>query len=422
MSATPTQPLSHRRRRLRDNTEQILSNEDLVDLISSPVFNAQSTTLTNGLISALFMIHRLQSASISAMHPHDLRRLAYSRMTALHANINHEYMYNACPSSWDEILPPYIPSTTLVAKVWSFPRRFYEMTRLSPSEFAHVYLKLSSAIMSSRRSVRSDGDLTSANTFTRVHPADQLLVWLLISDGASPAVLAFFFGDLDRRTIERYWEHVTYAINRTFESELYWPSAEERAQTHGLFACCPTAIAVMDGTHCQIRVPTRDQTKFYSGYKKYHSQNYLLAVDAFDYVLYASDPFPGRSNDRGAFNTTEFVRDDCTLVSPGECIIVDGGFPGRGPLLQPYTKPQMDAAESDERRRQMAIQNENLTLDRVLVEHCIHTLKSRAQSLIGRFPGARERQALLFRSAVLFQNRIHCLRISKQCGIDVSAF
>jgi len=72
------------------------------------------------------------------------------------------------------------------------------------------------------------------------------------------------------------------------------------------------------------------QSGIYSGYKKYHSQNYVIAVDAYGFILYISQPFAGRGNDRGAFNTTPFARSDCPLVSPGELIIVDGGLPGDG--------------------------------------------------------------------------------------------
>jgi hypothetical protein len=199
-----------------------------------------------------------------------------------------------------------------------------------------------------------------------------------------------------------------------------WPDADERKQSHGLFACCPTAIAVIDGTHCRIRVPVDNQSAHYSAYKKYHTQNYFIAVDAHGFILYISEAFPGRSNDRGSFNTTPFATNNCPLVSPNELIIVDGGFPGDGPLLQPFTKPQIRKQRDEHIRQEMINANEMLTLDRALVEHCIHTLKNRAQSLADRYSRTRERQAFLMQAAARVVNRILLLRMSERCGIDTS--
>ena len=193
-----------------------------------------------------------------------------------------------------------------------------------------------------------------------------------------------------------------------------------RKQSYGLFACCPTAFALLDGTHCRIRIPVDNQSAYYSAYKKYHTQNYFIAVDAHGFILYISEPFPGRSNDRGAFNTTPFASSDCSLVSPHEYIIVDGGFPGDGPLLQPFTRPSIKKVQNAEVRQQMIMANENLSLDRALVEHCIHTLKNRAQSLADRYSRTRERQAFLMQAAARIVNRILLLRMSERIGINTS--
>jgi len=59
-------------------------------------------------------------------------------------------------------------------------------------------------------------------------------------------------------------------------------------------------------------------------------------------------------------------------------------------------------------------------LDRALVEHSIHTLKNRAQSLANRYSRSRERQALLMQAAARIVNRVLLLRMSERTGMDIT--
>jgi hypothetical protein len=140
-----------------------------------------------------------------------------------------------------------------------------------------------------------------------------------------------------------------------------WPDAEERRCLHGFFSSCPTAVGVLDGTHCQIRIPTYQERDYYSGYKHYHTQNYIICADALGFVTYIKGPFEGRGNDRAAFNETPFVHRDCELLSEGELILVDGGFKGPGHTLHQFTASEFMADMSEEEKKRFRAFNEDFT-------------------------------------------------------------
>ena len=190
-----------------------------------------------------------------------------------------------------------------------------------------------------------------------------------------------------------------------------WPDAEERRCLHGFFSSCPTAVGVLDGTHCQIRIPTYQEHDYYSGYKHYHTQNYIICADALGFVTYIKGPFEGRGNDRAALNETPFVHRDCELLSEGELILVDGGFKGPGHTLHQFTATEFMADMSEEEKKRFRAFNEDFTHNRSPIEHCIHKVKNRAQSLAYRFPRARDRQAALFTAAAKIYNRSRRVRM-----------
>ena len=98
--------------------------------------------------------------------------------------------------------------------------------------------------------------------------------------------------------------------------------------------------------------PTYTEHLYYSGYKHYHTQNYLICADAIGFVTFISGPFVGQANDRAAFKTTPFVNSDCELLSPGEMILVDGGFRGPGRTIHQFTaKEFVDDMSEEEKRR-----------------------------------------------------------------------
>ena len=86
----------------------------------------------------------------------------------------------------------------------------------------------------------------------------------------------------------------------------------------------------MDGTHCRVSVPSNytEENSTYSGYKKYHTQNYLICVNALRLIIYIDGPHGGRQTDRKIFKKSIFHQDNCPILSEGEYIIADGGFIG----------------------------------------------------------------------------------------------
>jgi len=65
-----------------------------------------------------------------------------------------------------------------------------------------------------------------------------------------------------------------------------WPDAEERRLLYGFFTSYEKAVGVLDGTHCQISVPYFKEERSLSGYKKLHTQNYMICADALGFVIH----------------------------------------------------------------------------------------------------------------------------------------
>ena len=420
MSTDETTETSRRRNKRNRSDDASLPPGAVAAVISTPPQPSDVSQLITKLIATVATVIRLRAFSLSSVHPHDARRIVMARMMSLHKSISEKHIETGCTRYNRIQLPPDITADTTAAKVLMNPKMFFSLTRLKPKEFLHLYSVLAPGIRSARNSDIIDSSHSRDYVHQKLHVADQLLIWFLMSDGNNPTLLALCFGYISRHTIARYADHVTDVINTILADEVTWPDADERKQSYGLFGCCDTGIALLDGTHCRIRVPIDNESAYYSAYKKYHTQNYFIAVDAHGYILYISEPFPGRANDRGSFNTTPFGRSDCPYVSRNEYIIVDGGFPGDGPLLQPFRKPQIRSEENDDIRQRMIMANESLSLDRALVEHSIHTLKNRAQSLANRYSRTRERQALLMQAAARIVNRVLMLRMSERTGIDIT--
>jgi hypothetical protein len=242
----------------------------------------------------------------------------------------------------------------------------------------------------------------------KIHEIDMFLLWIVRSDSNDASLISFLFNNIHRTTVDRIADHVTRAALVSWPLEA--PTAEERKSNHGLFSSAPTAVAALDGTHCRIRVPFDDSNAHFSSYKKYHTQNFLIAVDAFGFIVYVDGPHPGRNNDRHAFNNSHFITSVGELLSEDECILVDGGFRGSGQILHQYTEPELRAAKSKDELLFMKKFNEEFTLNRTSIEHTIHKVKSRIGWLSERFPRSKEKQADLFYAGARLCNRIRMIR------------
>ena len=311
-----------------------------------------------------------------------------------------------------------IPDSTLFARLLRLPPSdFYEHTRLTVTEFLILYQELQPLIIRPRHA-DLEGEYSQEQrarfSHRKLHPADELLLWLYHADGNRHTVLCLLL-DIDRTSITVITDHVTRCMNEAWKDEVRWPSREDREELHGLFSCHPKAVAAIDGTHCRIDVPDshdREDT-CYSAYKKYHTQNYLVCCDAFGFVVYIGGPFDGRFNDQECFLASSFCDGDARMLEADEKLVTDGGFSGEQFTMNihPFTSAQVAAATNEEEKTLMISLNEEVVLNRSLNEHVNHVLKARAQALAGKWSRTVGSQSDVFFVAARFANRIKRLRL-----------
>jgi hypothetical protein len=177
-----------------------------------------------------------------------------------------------------------------------------------------------------------------------------------------------------------------------------------------LFPVYDKAVLVIDGTHCEIRIPSdlQNEISYYSGYKHKHTQLYslLIFMDFSDQLNW-----PGSMTDRAAFVETEMYNDSSNIkyFSEGELMLADGGFAGDGPILLPYNSVQLNESLSEKQSKQGF--NDLFTESRALVEHAIHRLKARASCLVGRYNQNKANQLKVVRTAAILFNWTRRVRI-----------
>lgn len=335
--------------------------------------------------------------------------------------------------------------SSILSIVWYDPQLIIQHTRMSAAEFSIIVSELEPYLMQPYdvdSSLSSSSSSSSSSHYRSLDVFDQVLLWCYFSDTNYAESLSLLF-NISIRSIYNIADHVTRAITLRYMYEIEWPDQEERIALHGLFSVYPLAIALLDGTHCRIVVPSDKQQEdnTFSGYKNYHSQNLLVYTDALGFIRLIEGPFAGHSNDRSVFkesviykNPSRFLGDSERIVLTfseditleGERIIADGGFFGSGPVLCPvkYDMAQTEEkkAETPEEKQQIsdyiAAYNEELTLNRSAVENSIHIIKNRAQSLLGAYTRSRECQTDLFYAAARLVNRIRRLRYDNQIAMN----
>jgi len=297
--------------------------------------------------------------------------------------------------------------------------KFFDLLRMSVTEFLLLHAQLAPTIVLTRKKAQKPAT-SSANSHPVLSTAEQLLLWLFYTKGQDAAVMGLFFGALHRTTVIRVCNHVSQSIQIALGDVVRWPTPDERKLLRGWFSVCDKAIAVLDGTHCEIRKPTNDESDYHSSYKHKHTLNYLVCVSPFALVIYVSQAFKGRGNDRGAFNRTPLATSPADFVSEGEVILADGGFHGGPQLLCPVTVTEIAAVRSEDMQLGLAGFNDELTEARVLVEDVFSWLKARARILEGRFPQNKKRQRSVFVATCCVYNFIRMKRIAYAAELDKS--
>jgi hypothetical protein len=304
-----------------------------------------------------------------------------------------------------------VSSIEAVQALFDDPKEFLDTTLLSTSEFLLLHSYLEEEITSSRSHRRSASHHQHQRS-TRLTSMEQLLLWVLYLADTGMKAMKLVFGSLHKATIYRIADHVTWCVNSVFNYLIAWPTPAERQSLYGLFSICDTAVAVMDGTHCEISKPTYDQMVLYSGYKHKHTQNYLVCVNVLGMVIHVEGPFDGRHNDRHVYNKSEIGRHPARFFSQGEKMLADGGFIGGEPLLVPIHKTSLDLPMNEESKEVLMELNQEFTDNRVLVEDVFGWIKGRAHVLDSRFGRARERQGEAFYSACRLHNFLRIHRMS----------
>jgi hypothetical protein len=287
---------------------------------------------------------------------------------------------------------------------------FLDKHRISITEFLLLLALLEPGISLTRHS-KFAATHETPHAHSKLNPAEQLLLWLYWTKGTPISALTDLFGQLHPTTLTRMIDHVTCCINDALAHVVHWPTPDERKDVYGWAAVCDKAIAYLDGTHLPISRPTESPAAYWSTYKSKYTQNYLVCVNAFALVTYIDGPFPGRGNDRGAFNQCTLATDYADFVSEGEVIIADGGFMGGPQLLVPFHSDTITHAQSEEEKADMMSFNDELSEGRVLVEDVFGWLKATARILEGRFRRSKTKQPAVFEATCCVYNYIRMMRI-----------
>jgi hypothetical protein len=339
--------------------------------------------------------------NVAVLEELGLRRLTPLPMSAVQAGMGPSFDLSSLP----------LFSTPAIRDLFNDADRFFATALLSPAEFYLLHWRLQPSLVSSR----SHSQSTSPHLHLRVtalNTADQLLMWLLHIADEGDKTLALLFGEVHITTVRNIIDHVTWCVNTDLEGYIQWPTAEERKLLHGSFAVWDTAVAIIDGTHCEISEPTYDERVYYSGYKHKHTQNYLVCVNSLGVILHVEGPFPGRRNDRGVYNSSEIGKHPEQFFSEGERLLADGGFVGGGPLLVPIHSTIIDKATKEETKEVLREINQEVSDDRVLVEDVLGWIKARAHVLDHRYTRARETQAQIFYATCRLHNFVRLHRIA----------
>ena len=395
--------------------------EMMVDDISSSMAQASAAVTTGNLTAAYGIIASLhqRTSAWKQLPPHHQRRRMMDDLGLLKlARIDVPFSSLTSPSGdvafVDDTLG-HIPDTTLYVRLASQPAAdFYEHTRLTSTEFLTLYQELHPHIIQPRHAA-FDSSYSREHyerfVHRKLHPIDELLLWLYHVDGNKHTVLSLLF-NIDRTSVGVITDHLTRVMNEVWKDEVRWPDEQERKQMHGMFSCHDKAVACIDGTHCRIDVPHNpdDEESAYSGYKHYHTQNFLLCCDAFGFIVHIAGPYSGSWNDKQCFLASDFMNSELNMLSEGEKLITDGGFSGYEMNFHPYSTTDLAVVGENERQRMISV-NEEITLNRSLNEHVNHQLKARAQALAGKWSRSTVRQRDVLLVAARFANRIKRLRM-----------
>lgn len=326
----------------------------------------------------------------------------------------------------EEIMYEYnIPNNSVAFKQLTNGPLFYRLTSMQPCEFVQLVKQLKpdyNNIPMTKEDNEGENEGRINRKYGRINSrklacCDALLLYLLLLDGPSFAVLGLIF-DIAISSVFDYAEYMGKLVNSGLKEELHWPNVEERKLLYGLIPTYDRAIGLIDGTHCKIRAPlnVEEENSYFSGYKWTHTQNYLVVVDLNGFIIYLDGGFEGSGVDVTACNSTDLFQNSDTYFSAGERLLADGGFKGDFPnLIIPFRSDEIKSfMNTEEVRNNKRKFNDIHTNTRSKVEHAIHRIKSVGLSLAQRYTRDKKRQTTAMISAVLLFNWTRRHRISMQ--------
>ena len=245
-----------------------------------------------------------------------------------------------------------VPEDCVCYKLFQSGARFYRITNMTPMEFIELCNLLQNHYSDtpidyvSNNSNSNDviRDVNTRPSKRKLNIFDAMLLYMMVMDGVGFDYIGIIF-DCHVSTVFDYAEFMAELVNSDLENDLKWPSAPERKNRYGTMECYDKAIAIIDGTHCQIKRPIDigDENDYFSGYKHRHTQNFLIIVDAYGFILYLDGPYPGSVVDITACRVTDLFRNINNYLSPGERILGDGGFESLPRVITQYDKTKLDA-------------------------------------------------------------------------------
>lgn len=162
----------------------------------------------------------------------------------------------------EELTENNISDNTVCYSILKNGTRFYRVTNMTPTEYIELcsilkYDYYSKPINNRRNNANNNDNNSNINVRPNgrlLNIYDAMLLYLMVLDGVGFDYIGIIFS-CGAASVFEYAEFMAEIINSDLENDLKWPSALERKNRYGTIACYEKAVAIIDGTHCQIRRP-----------------------------------------------------------------------------------------------------------------------------------------------------------------------
>jgi hypothetical protein len=197
-------------------------------------------------------------------------------------------------------------------------------------------------------------------------------------NGASVGRNSRLFG-VSYGSVCEFTNRVFTALLSMKDTEIYWPSAVERAEIsrrfgrdHGL----PGAVGVVDGTYVNMSQKPAVNGEVYFNRKSRYAMNVQLICDDRRRIIYYQLGWPGSVYDSTVFAQSSLFLNPWAYFSQGEYLLADSGYRATYFVCTPYRQPAANIPHNK-------VFNELFSSARVVIEHVNGIVKGRFSSLRG---------------------------------------